>query len=79
MTPEEISNAVDQIETRLKGYRTYLHRYPELSFQEHNTMLFVSETLSKLGIRHDKGVGKTGVVAYIEAPKTNRWIGLRSD
>jgi len=42
-------------------------------------MLFVSETLSKLGIRHDKGVGKTGVVAYIEAPNSTRWIGLRSD
>jgi len=56
-----------------------MHRYPELSFQEHNTMLFVSETLSKHGIRHDKGVGKTGVVAYIEAPNSTRWIGLRSD
>lgn len=79
MTPEEISKAVAQIQTRIQGYRTYMHRYPELSFQEHNTMLFVAETLSKLGIRHEKGVGKTGVVAYIESPNASRWIGLRSD
>ena len=79
MTPKQISEAVSAIFERVHGYRTYMHRYPELSFQEHNTMLFVSETLSKLGIRHDKGVGKTGVVAYIEAPNSTRWIGLRSD
>jgi len=79
MTPKQINEAVSAIFDRVQGYRTYMHRYPELSFQEHNTMLFVSETLSKLGIRHDKGVGKTGVVAYIEAPNSTRWIGLRSD
>lgn len=79
MTPKQISESVSAIFDRVQGYRTYMHRYPELSFQEHNTMLFVSETLSKLGIRHDKGVGKTGVVAYIEASNSTRWIGLRSD
>jgi len=79
MTPEAIASAVKQVLSNIQGYRTYMHRYPELSFQEHNTMLFVAETLSKLGIRHEKGVGKTGVVAYIESPNSSRWIGLRAD
>jgi len=79
MTPEVITSAVKQVISNVQGYRNYMHRYPELSFQEHNTMLFVSDTLTKLGIRHEKGVGKTGVVAYIESPNSLRWIGLRSD
>ena len=79
MTPEVITSAVKQVISNVQGYRNYMDRYPELSFQEHNTMLFVSDTLTILGIRHEKGVGKTGVVAYIESPNSSRWIGLRAD
>ena len=32
-----------------------------------------------MGIKYEKGVGGTGVVGYIEAPKVSRWIGLRAD
>ena len=28
-----------------------MHKYPELSYQEHKTMAFVSETLTKLGVK----------------------------
>ena len=79
MTPKQISKEVQRIQSRILAHRSYLHRYPELSFQEHNTMLFVADTLNKLGIKHEKGVGGTGVVGYIEAPNNSRWIGLRSD
>ena len=79
MTPKQISKEVQRIQSRILAHRSYLHRYPELSFQEHNTMLFVADTLKKLGIKYEKGVGGTGVVGYIEAPKGSRWIGLRAD
>jgi amidohydrolase len=79
MTPKQISKEVQRIQSRILAHRSYLHRYPELSFQEHNTMLFVADTLKKMGIKYEKGVGGTGVVGYIEAPKVSRWIGLRAD
>lgn len=79
MTPKQISKEVQRIQSRILAHRSYLHRYPELSFQEHNTMLFVADTLKKMGIKYEKGVGGTGVVGYIEAPKGSRWIGLRAD
>ena len=67
---------------KVVGYRNHMHKYPEISFQEHNTMKFVSDTLTNLGIQHEKGVGDTGVVAFISgknnAPNES-CIGLRSD
>ncbi|KJL36029.1 putative hydrolase YxeP [Microbacterium ginsengisoli] len=43
-----------------------LHRHPELSFQEHRTAGVISEHLTALGIPHETGVGRTGVVATLE-------------
>jgi amidohydrolase len=67
---------------KVKGYREFMHKYPELSYQEHKTMAFVSETLTKLGIEHTTNVGDTGVVAIIRGKnhsKEDECIGLRSD
>jgi metal-dependent amidase/aminoacylase/carboxypeptidase family protein len=51
MTPKQISKEVQRIQSRILAHRSYLHRYPELSFQEHNTMLFVADTLKKNGYK----------------------------
>jgi amidohydrolase len=67
---------------KVKGYREHMHMYPELSYQEFETMEFVSQCLTKLGIEHEKGVGKTGVVAIIRGDhhsSTETCIGLRAD
>ena len=67
---------------KVKGYREYLHKYPELSYQEFETMKFVSETLTKLGIEHTSNIGGTGVVAIIRGKqhsKEQSCIGLRAD
>jgi amidohydrolase len=67
---------------KVVGYRNHMHKYPEISFQEHNTMKFVSDTLTNLGIQHEKGVGDTGVVALISGENNTpnqSCIGLRSD
>ena len=67
---------------KVKGYREYLHKYPELSYQEFETMKFVSETLTKLGIEHTRNIGGTGVVAIIRGKqhsKEQSCIGLRAD
>lgn len=67
---------------KVRFYREHLHMYPELSYQEHETMQFVSDQLTKIGIEHTKGVGDTGIVALIrndKHPSTMPCIGLRAD
>lgn len=63
-----------------KQFRRELHRYPELSFEEHRTAAFISEQLSALGIEH-RAIATTGVLARIEGRRGNlkRCVVLRAD
>lgn len=73
--------SVDLFE-KVKGYREHLHKHPELSYKEFNTMAFVSEVLTKLGIKHETEIGDTGVVAMIYGDHHSQnqdCIGLRAD
>jgi amidohydrolase len=85
MNPEfvlKLRQRVDQIFEKVKGYREHLHANPELSFQEFNTMNFVSEQLTKIGIPHEKNVAGTGVVGIIRGTHhslAQSCIGLRAD
>jgi len=58
-----------------------LHAHPELGFEEHRTARIVSERLAALGIEHQAGVGKTGIVAVVRGRSTasGRSVGLRAD
>ena len=38
-----IINKSQLIFEKVKGYREFMHKYPELSYQEMNTMNFVSD------------------------------------
>ena len=70
------------IYAQVKGYREYIHQFPELSYQEVETMEYVSKVLTGLAISHQTEVGKTGVVAIIRNDKHSldaSCIGLRSD
>jgi amidohydrolase len=67
---------------KVNSYRQHIHANPELSYEEFETMKFVSKTLTELGIPHQKNVGKTGVVALIKGERhasMNNCIALRSD
>ena len=41
-----VSKHAEAIYLKVKGYREHLHQFPELSYQEFETMAFVSERLS---------------------------------
>ena len=59
--------------------RQHLHAHPELSFEEHNTVAFVSEQLRKLGLT-PQPIANTGVVALIEGRNPGaRTVALRAD
>lgn len=61
--------------------RRDLHAHPELGFEEHRTARIVAERLAALGIEHETGVGRTGVVGVVRGRSTasGRSVGLRAD
>ena len=67
---------------KVKGYREHMHRFPELSYSEYNTMSFVAEQLDKIGIPYQKEIAGTGLLAIIRGDnhkETDSCIGLRSE
>jgi amidohydrolase len=79
MSPEQLREDAQRAAPAALRHREHLHRHPEPSFQEHQTMAYVAAVLTELGVRHETGVGGTGVVAYFPSPHSDRWIGLRSE
>lgn len=64
---QHIVKRSEELFEKVRGYREHLHRHPELSYQEFETMKFVSRQLRELGIEHQTGIGGTGVVGIIRA------------
>ncbi len=72
----------EELFDKVKGYREHMHRFPELSYSEYNTMDFVAEQLDKIGIPYQKEVAGTGILGIIRSDKhseTASCIGLRSE
>jgi len=77
-----VNSQVNQLFEKVVGYRKHLHQYPELSYQEYETMKYISEKLTEIGIPHQTGVAETGVVAMIRGShhkEDRECIGLRAD
>ena len=67
--PAALAAAAQALQPMLTATRRHLHAHPELSFQEHATMAYVSERLSALGVAHRTGAAGTGIIAYITGEK----------
>ena len=62
----------------LSHLRRTIHQNPELGFTLPKTTALVSKTLHELGIEHETGIGKSGIVAHLgngDGPV----IGIRAD
>lgn len=55
---------------QLVTWRRDFHQHPELGFQEVRTAGIVADHLRNLGLEVNTGIGKTGVVALVEADGT---------
>ncbi len=66
------------LQPKLVEIRRHIHRNPELGFQEFKTSEFVSEQLSALGIEHQRGVARTGIVATL-GDGNGPTVALRAD
>lgn len=60
-------------------WRHYLHRNPELAFEEVGTAGFIAERLREAGIEVHTGIGGTGVVGVLRNGIGKRRIGFRAD
>lgn len=76
-----IQNKAEELFEKVRSYREHLHRFPELSYEEYETMRFVSEVLTEHNIPHQVGVAKTGIVALIKSAHHTKdtCIALRAD
>ncbi|MCU0417761.1 MAG: M20 family metallopeptidase [Cytophagaceae bacterium] len=62
------------------SYRRHIHAHPELSFEEYETMAFVSKILTQYKIEHTTGIAGTGIVAYVRGNHPDKkTIALRAD
>ena len=60
--------------------RRHLHRHPELSQHEFNTMNYVAGKLREWGLEPKTGIGKTGVMTMIKGKNPDSYcVALRSD
>lgn len=79
---EQITARPEALFDKVRAIREHIHRFPELSYQEHRTMEYVAEQLDKLGIPYTKGVAGTGITALIRGERhapDAACFGLRSE
>lgn len=69
----------DRIEAGLIKIRRDIHAHPELGFEEVRTAAIVAGELARLGIPHQTGIGKTGVVGLIEGGRPGPVLAIRAD
>ena len=74
-----IAQAAEGVEPRLIEMRRDIHAHPELAFEEVRTAGVVAAELSRLGIAHRTGVGRTGVVGTIVGGRPGPVLAIRAD
>lgn len=74
-----IDKKVEEINAKIIDLRRKIHENPELGLEVFNTAALIAKSLSELGIPCKEGVGKTGIVAVIEAKSPGPCILLRAD
>jgi len=71
--------ATQRIEPALIEVRRDIHAHPELAFEEVRTAGVVARELERLGIEHQTGIAKTGVVGLIKGGRPGPVLAIRAD
>ncbi len=77
-----MNNIVKKLEenrSQIDEWFEHMHRYPELSMNEHETAKYLASVISSWGYEVETGVGKYGVVASLKVGNGDKSIGLRAD
>lgn len=84
----DVKQAIGALHVEMVIWRRHLHRHPELSFREHETVAYVAEVLKREGIEVREGVAKltpdakgTGLIAVVRGAKSasDKCFALRAD
>ncbi|MFC2948018.1 M20 metallopeptidase family protein [Virgibacillus sediminis] len=78
----EFSSIIERIDEQfsdVQNWRRYLHKHPELSFEEKHTATFIEEKLKSFGLSVKTQVGGHGMVAELEGKGLGKTIALRAD
>jgi len=77
---DRIAEALEKLYADMVEWRRYLHRNPELSFEERRTAAWIADRLRALGLEATTGFGGGhGVVASIRGAKPGPVVALRAD
>ena len=74
-----IRERAEALQPRLVALRRDIHAHPELAFEEVRTAGIVAAELARLGITHRTGVGRTGVLGWIEGGRPGPTLAIRAD
>lgn len=69
----------DEIFEWTRDIRRTIHQWPELGFKEEKTAEVISQALKKLGIKHQTGIARTGVVGRLITDEKAPTVALRAD
>ncbi len=75
----QIRLEIRAIEAQLVQWRRQFHQRPELGFREQLTAAFVTGKLSEMGIKHQTGIAKTGIVATVDSLYPGPVLAIRAD
>ncbi len=80
ITKESVQKLAGEYYEDIRSIRRHLHKNPELSFEEHNTSVFIKKKLDEYQIPYRDGYVKTGIIGIIEgANPKKKVIALRAD
>ncbi|MEJ5901680.1 M20 metallopeptidase family protein [Ochrobactrum teleogrylli] len=74
-----IQQLSDKAEPNLIEIRRDIHAHPETGFDVERTAGVVARELERLGIEHETGVGRTGVVGLIKGGRPGPTLVIRAD
>lgn len=74
-----IQQIKDSVQSSMDSHFEYLHRHPELAFEEQGTAAYIAAKLKSFGYEVHEGIGKTGIVAKLQHGSGSHAIGLRAD
>lgn len=77
----DIRKPIQDMSAEFTSYRHVLHQNPQTAFEETFASDFVADKLSTWGITHERGLGKTGIVATVAGSldAEGKSVALRAD
>lgn len=74
-----ISKTAKDIFPEIVKLRREIHKNPELSFQEFNTVRLIKSIFDKYNIDYDESFGENALIGIIEGKNKGKTVGLRAD